>query len=105
MDSPTYLQRLDPLSGATILGFELPWTAVWSTVFAGLPVLLLFWLLVPRRWMASKAGGAAAASAIVIAILIYGMPWDKALASFALGVTFGLLPVGWTIINAMLLYN
>jgi lactate permease len=105
MADPTYMQSLDPLAGTTIFGFELPWTGVWSTVFAALPVLVLFWLLVPRRWMASKAGAAAALSAIVIAIVIFGMPWDMTLWSFVHGAGFGLLPVGWTIFNAMLLYN
>src|SRR5262245_16965893 len=100
-----YQQSLDPLAGTSILGWELPWTAVWSTIFAAVPVVVLFWLLVPRRWLASKAGAAGALSAIVIAIAIYGMPWQQALWSFAYGVGFGLLPVGWTIFNAMLLYN
>jgi L-lactate transport len=105
MDQPTYLQQLDPLAGSSLLGLEVPWTAAWSTLFAALPVLVLFWLLVPRRWMASKAGAAGALSAIVVAIVIFGMPWDMALWSFGFGVGFGLLPVGWTIFNAMLLYN
>jgi len=94
-----YQQFLDPLQGK-IVG-----SAIWSTVLAGLPVLVLFWLLVPMRWLAPKAGAAGAITAIVVAIFVYGMPWDMALWSFAGGVGFGLLPVGWTIFNAMLLYN
>ena len=43
-----YLQQLDPLKD------KVPWSALWSTVFAGLPVLVLFWLLVPRRWLAPQ---------------------------------------------------
>ncbi|HZZ81938.1 MAG TPA: L-lactate permease [Gemmataceae bacterium] len=100
-----YHQQLDPLHGASLFGMEIPWTALWSTLLAAIPVVVLFYLLVPRRWLASKAGAAGAATAIVIAILFYHMPWDKALWSFAYGVGFGLLPVGWTILNAMLLYN
>src|SRR5262245_4884948 len=94
-----YQQFLDPLQGK-IFG-----SAIWSTVLAGLPVLVLFWLLVPMRWLAPKAGAAGAITAIVVAIFVYGMPWDMALWSFADGAGFGLLPVGWTIFNAMLLYN
>jgi lactate permease len=101
----TYLQSLDPLAGTTLFGFELPWTALWSTLFAALPVVVLFWLLVPMRVLASKAGAWGALVAILIAIVIYGMPWQQALWSFGYGVGFGLLPVGWTIFNAMLLYN
>jgi L-lactate transport len=100
-----YIQQLDPLAGTAIFGYGVPWTAFWSTLFAALPVVVLFYLLVPRRWLASKAGAMGALTALVVAILVYGMPWDKALWSFGYGVAFGLLPVGWTIFNAMLLYN
>src|SRR5438552_7048789 len=95
-----YQQRLDPLADHHVL-----WSPVWSTILAALPVLVLFWLLVPRRWLASKAGAAGAVAAIVIAVLVYGMPPDMALMSFVSGAGFGLLPVGWTIFQAMLLYN
>ena len=94
-----YQQLLDPLAGKIL------WSSVWSTVLAGLPVLVLFWLLVPMRALAPKAGAAGALAAILVAVLVYGMPLDMALWSFADGAGFGLLPVGWTIFNAMLLYN
>jgi lactate permease len=94
-----YHQRLDPLRDL------LPGSAIVSTVLAALPVVVLFWLLVPRRWLAPKAGAAGAIVAIVVAVLVYGMPVDMACMSFVSGVGFGLLPVGWTIFTAMLLYN
>jgi lactate permease len=94
-----YHQHLDPLAGI-VSG-----SAVWSTVFAAVPVVVLFWLLVPRRWLASKAGAAGAFSAVVVAVLVYRMPLVQALAAFGYGAAFGLLPVGWTIFNTMLLYN
>jgi lactate permease len=94
-----YQQRLDPLAG------WLPWSPLWSTLCAAVPVLVLFWLLVPRRWPAPRAGAAGAAAALLVAVVVYGMPPAPALASFAYGAAFGLLPVGWTIFNAMLLYN
>ncbi len=94
-----YQQSLDPLHGKVF------WSAFWSTLFAALPVLVLFWLLVPRRWLAPKAGAAAAVTAFVIAIVVYGMNPLMAGLSFVHGAAFGLLPVGWTIFNAMLLYN
>ncbi len=94
-----YAQRLDPLKGI------LPWSPVWSTLLAGIPVGVLFWLLVPRRWLAPKAGAAGAAVAISIAIVVYKMPAQLAIWSFLDGVAFGLLPVGLTIFAAMLLYN
>src|SRR5437588_346169 len=60
-----YHQRLDPLRD-----LSLPGSAIVSTFFAALPVLVLFWLLVPRRWLASKAGAAGAAVAICGAIMV-----------------------------------
>src|ERR1700746_2635965 len=94
-----YVQQLDPLRDKII------WSPVWSTVLAGLPVLVLFWLLVPRRWLAPKAGAAAALTAFLVAIAAFGMQPEKAFMAFVHGAGFGILPVGWTIFNAMLLYN
>jgi lactate permease len=90
----TYVQDLDPLGNRFL-----------STVFAALPVLVLFYLLVPRRWLASKAGAAGAIVAVLVAWLAYRMPLDMALWSFVHGSSFGLLPVGWTVFTAMLIYN
>jgi lactate permease len=94
-----YQQRLNPLAD------KLPASHFLSIVFAALPVLVLFWLLVPRRWLASKAGAMAALVAWIIAVTVYGMPPLMAGLAFVNGALFGLLPVGWTIFNAMLLYN
>src|SRR5436305_3593521 len=94
-----YLQLLDPLKD------KIFWSPFWSTLLAALPVLVLFWLLVPRRWLAPRAGAAGAVTAIVVAIIVYRMPPDMAVMAFVHGAGFGLLPVGWTIFNAMLLYN
>jgi lactate permease len=98
-DVSTYQQTLDPLAE------KIPYSAVVSTVLAALPVLALFYFLVPRRWLASKAGAAGAVVAMVLAATVFAMPVDKTIWSFVYGAAFGLLPVGWTIFNAMLLYN
>jgi lactate permease len=90
----TYTQNLDPVNQHLL-----------STLFAAVPILVLFYLLVVRRWIASWAGAGGALSAIVIAWLVFGMPLDMASWSFVHGVGFGLLPVGWTVFCAMLVYN
>ncbi len=95
----TYAQRLNPLEDLVF------WSNVWSTLLAALPVVVLFYLLVIQRWSAPRSGATAAFVAIVIAITVYGMPADMATMSFLYGASFGLLPVGWTVFNAMLLYN
>jgi lactate permease len=90
----TYVQNLNPLTYRVI-----------STFVAALPVLVLFYLLVRRRWLASWAGAAGSVVAILLAVFAFGMPADKAVASWVYGACFGLLPIGWTVFGAMLIYN
>lgn len=90
----TYVQNLNPLTYRVI-----------STFVAALPVLILFYLLVRRRWLASWAGAAGSVVAVLLAIFAFGMPADKAVASWVYGACFGLLPIGWTVFGAMLIYN
>ena len=66
---------------------------------------VLFYLLVGRRWLASWAGAAGAVAAVLLAWLVYRMPLEMAGWSFVHGAAFGLLPIGWTVFGAMLLYN
>src|SRR5213080_3093877 len=89
-----FVQDLNPLGNR-----------VASTLVAALPVVVLFYLLVGRRWLASWAGAAGAVVAILIASLVYHMPLGMAGWSFLHGAVFGLLPIGWTVFGAMLLYN
>jgi lactate permease len=89
-----YAQQYNPL------GFPLL-----STFVAALPVLVLFYLLVFRRLLAPWAALWGAVTALMIAIAIYHMPAGMALMSFANGALFALLPICWTISNAMFLYN
>src|SRR5262249_41697447 len=80
---PAYHQRLDPLRELV------PYSAAVSTLLAALPVLVLFWLLVPRRWLAPKAGAAGALVAIVVAVSVYQMPAEGAVMAFVYGAGFG----------------
>ncbi|MFO0805428.1 MAG: L-lactate permease [Gemmataceae bacterium] len=89
-----YVQDLNPLGNRFA-----------STFVAALPVIVLFYLLVGRRWLASWAGAAGSVVALLLATTVYGMPADMAGWSFVHGAVFGLLPIGWTVFAAMLLYN
>src|SRR5262249_53072007 len=80
------------------------WTAI-SLVLAALPVLVLFFLLVVRRAPVPWAAGGGAIAALVVAILFYRMPAHMAGLAFLNGALFALVPICWTIVNAMLLYN
>src|SRR5437870_11948363 len=94
-----YQQLLDPLADHVF------WSSIWSTLLAALPVITLFYLLVPRRWLASKAAAGGAVVAVLVAWLVYGMPFHMAGMAFLYGVAFGILPVGFTMFSAMLVYN
>jgi lactate permease len=94
-----YQQLLDPLEGYVF------WSPLWSTLLAALPVITLFYLLVPRRWLAPKAAAGGAVVAILVAWLVFRMPFHMASMAFLYGAAFGVLPVGFTIFGAMLLYN
>jgi len=94
MPFAVFVQNLDPL------GFRLG-----STLVAAFPVVVLFYLLVGRRWLASAAGLTGAVVAVLVAWLVYAMPLEMASWAFVHGAAFGLLPIGWTVFAAMLLYN
>src|SRR5438552_1566680 len=66
-------QQLNPLNNRLL-----------STVFAALPVVVLIWLLVPRRWPAPRAGAAAAGAGTPVAIcgaIMVGLGFDPFLAA------------------------
>src|SRR5262245_27265550 len=90
----SYVQDLNPLGHPAA-----------STVVAALPVLVLFYLLVGRRWLASWAGAAGAVVAVLVAWLGCKVPVEMAGMAFVNGAAFGLVPIGLTVFAAMLLYN
>jgi lactate permease len=45
------------------------------------------------------------ALALLIAIFVYGMPYTTAFAAAGNGAAFGLLPIGWIILNAIFVYD
>jgi lactate permease len=45
------------------------------------------------------------ASALVVAIGVFGMPTPLALATAAYGAAYGLLPIGWIVLNVIFLYQ
>lgn len=76
-----------------------------STIVAGLPVLVLFLMLVVVRAEVPLAAGAGAIVAFLIATLVYHMPMHMAALAFWHGTLFAMVPTIYVIIWAMLLYN
>jgi lactate permease len=76
-----------------------------SALVAAIPIFVLLILLGVMRkpaWMASLAGLGAAA---LVASAVYGMPLGKLFAAATYGAAFGLLPIGYVVFAAILLYR
>jgi lactate permease len=85
-----YEQVYEPIAGNLAL----------STLVAVIPIVVLFALLAGVRMAAQWASLITLAVALVIAVLVYGMPVGLALNSTLLGICFGLFPIVWIVINA-----
>ena len=76
-----------------------------SALVAALPIFTMLFLLgVARKpaWVSSLSGAAAAA---LVALFAYGMPPAMVLSSALYGAAYGLLPIGWIVFTAILLYR
>ncbi len=79
--------------------------AVLSTLCAALPILVLLGSLAFFRIKAHWAAIAGLGMALAVAILVYGMPAPMAGKTALLGALFGLLPIGWIVLNVIFLYR
>ncbi len=76
-----------------------------STLVAAVPLVVLLGLLAFARWSGMRAAVAGLAAALMIAVGVFGMPADAAVAAAVHGAVFGLFPIGWIIVAAMFLYR
>ena len=76
-----------------------------STLASALPVVVLLGALGVLRWRAHTAALAGLATALLVAIAIFGMPVSIALSTAAYGAAYGLLPIGWIVLNVIFLYQ
>ena len=76
-----------------------------STALAAVPIVVLLGSLAFLRIKAHWAALLGLAAALIVATVAFGMPVDTALAAGAYGGAFGLLPVGWIILNVIFLYT
>jgi lactate permease len=79
--------------------------AVLSTLCAGIPVVVLLGGLAFLHLSAHMAAIYGLISALVIAIFVFGMPTSMAMATAGYGALFGLLPIGWIVLNIIFLYQ
>ena len=70
-----------------------------------LPIVTLFVLLGGLKMKAQWAALIALAVAMLVALIVYGMPLDQTLLSASEGATFGIFPIMWIVISAIWVYN
>jgi len=90
-----YTQDFDPVSSS--LGL--------TSIFAVLPILALFVLLGGLRMAAQWAALIALGVAMLVAIVVYGMPVGQTALSATEGAAFGLFPIMWIVVTAVWIYN
>jgi lactate permease len=76
-----------------------------STAVASLPVVVLLGGIGILELRAHVAALTGLAAALAVAILAYGMPVKMAGLAAVYGAAFGLLPIGWIILNVIFLYQ
>jgi lactate permease len=90
-----YKQVLDPVSHS--LGL--------TSIFAILPLVVLFVLLGVVRMKAHWAALVTLGVAIVVALAVYSMPVGQAGDAALEGAVFGFWPIMWIVVNALWIYN
>jgi lactate permease len=78
---------------------------VLSTAVASLPVVVLLAAIGVFGIRAHLAALLGLATALAAAVFVFGMPAPMALATAAYGAAFGLMPIGWIILNVLFLYQ
>ncbi len=92
--SQAWLQVYDPLGS--------PWL---STLCASLPIVVLLGSLAFLHIKAHWAALMGLATAFLMSVAVFRMPVPTASAAALMGAAFGLLPIGWIIINVIFLYS
>ncbi|CAN5471848.1 L-lactate permease LutP [soil metagenome] len=76
-----------------------------SVLVAAVPILFIFWALIIKKMKGYQASLIATGLAMIIAILVYGMPVKLALLSATHGAVYGLFPICWLVLMAVFLFN
>ena len=78
---------------------------VLSTAVAAVPIVVLLGAIGVFNIRAHIAAMLGLVAALIVAIFAYGMPVQMAGLAAAYGAAFGLLPIGWIILNVIFLYQ
>lgn len=89
-----WLQNYDPFGNPSL-----------STLVAAIPVGVLLGLIASGKLRIHLASVVALIVALIVAVAGFHMPLTAATAAAGYGAAFGLLPVGWMILNLIFLYQ
>ncbi|MCC7250582.1 L-lactate permease [Hyphomicrobium sp.] len=78
---------------------------VLSTMVAAIPVAVLLGAIGIFEIRAHIAAALGLIAALIVAVFAYGMPAHMAGLAAAYGAAFGLMPIGWIILNVIFLYQ
>jgi lactate permease len=90
----SWVQQYDPLGNVFL-----------SALVAAVPVIVLLGLLGFFHARAHVAAVSGLVAALLIAVGVYRMPPLLAVAAAGYGVAFGLLPIGWIVLNAIFVFD
>jgi len=91
----TFHQAYEPVLGSILL----------SALVAGLPLYVLFVMLAVLRLPAWICALAALLTAAILGLVVWGMPFDVTAGATTEGMAFGLWPISWIVLNAIVFHN
>jgi lactate permease len=101
----TVILRMPAVGAAWAQGYDPLGHWLISTIVASIPVIVLLGALASNKVHAHWAAVLGLAAAMITAIFAFHMPGRMAAATMVYGAGYGLLPIGWIIINVIFLYN
>jgi lactate permease len=85
----------EPLGGSLAL----------SAPVAAIPILVLFVMLGVLRKPSWISALSALGSALIVSLLVYGMPVSLAIVSVIYGAAYGIFPIAWVVFSSIMLYR
>jgi lactate permease len=97
--------RIPPLAHPWPQNYD-PTGSWWlSALLAALPVVVLLGSLALLHMKAHYSALLGLATSLICSISIFGMPASLAMKTAVLGAAYGLLPIGWIILNVIFMYQ